>query len=178
LWPATVSKRLAPFLWNLCPRLRRLPLSERSPVDDTTVALVISHASLLLVACAVLSRRVEVHQMLLALERSSSTVASSSYEVYCCERRRSSCRRPLLPRVLCGVPHPTGCVPSAIHAHSTSSLSFTIILHSQSTPLHEIPLKCTIRLNALPKPIENRENSQLLNFNNFTYYNKINIIFL
>jgi hypothetical protein len=33
------------------------------------------------------------------------------------------------------------------------------------------------RLNALPKHIENRENSQLLNFNNFTYYNKINIIF-
>jgi hypothetical protein len=39
--------------------------------------------------------------------------------------------------------------------------------------LHEIPLKCTIRLNAPPKPIENRENSQLLNFNNFTYYNEI-----
>jgi hypothetical protein len=39
--------------------------------------------------------------------------------------------------------------------------------------LLEIPLKCTTRLNALPKHIENRENSQLLNFNNFTHYNKI-----
>jgi hypothetical protein len=55
--------------------------------------------------------------------------------------------------------------------------SYNFLQWLASDWIHEIPLKCTTRLNAPPKHVENRGNSQLLNFNNFTYYNKIKINF-